>query len=117
MEEIFVNTFIPGSILLETNSKNGIHFYENGSQLYVLANANIVGPITKDLKEEIVTNVKDLSKAIKFVSLYEQQTDLVENIDSIIWGTYVWFADAPKHYIHYDDNPSPSSFQPVRTFQ
>jgi hypothetical protein len=112
MEEIFVNTFIPSSILLETYSMNGIHLYEDDARLYVLANVNTVGQINKELKEEIVASVKQLCKPIKFVSMYEQQADFVEDVDSIIWGTYVWFANAPEHYIHYDENASPSSLQP-----
>jgi len=110
MEEIFLDNFIPGSILVETNSNNGIHIYENGSVLYVLANTNTIGPINKEIKEEIVRSIKHLCKSIKFISLYEKQTDFLD-VDRIMWGTYVWFADAPTHYIHYDDNPSASTLQ------
>ncbi|MBL7701707.1 MAG: hypothetical protein JNM14_05625 [Ferruginibacter sp.] len=100
MKNIFVEEFIPGAKLLRTNSSKGIHVYEINSELFALVNVGEIGCVTETLKQKIMQSV---NKPIKCVSLFRKKTDFTAPED-IAWNTYVWFADNPKHYIHFEAN-------------
>ena len=104
MEHIFIQSFIPKATILPFDIGKGINCYQSDDAIFVLANASLGGLITKKIKEKAIKKLKYLDKHHIYVSIYNKRDDFNEAL-KIAWGTYVWFADAPKHTIHFDDNP------------
>ncbi len=104
MEQIFIQSFIPNASILECNIGKGIHCYKNDDVIFVLANAVLGGPITKKIKEKAIKILNSFNKQLICVSIYNKKDDFFEAL-KVAWGSYIWFADTPKHTIHFDDNP------------
>ena len=105
MNRLFVKSMIPKANLLDVPLGKFIYCYEYNNSIYVLVDAAGVGQITVQLKVSIAQNLISFSKLILYVSLFERRLDF-NNPEEIAWGSYVWFADAPKHYVHFEDKPS-----------
>lgn len=105
MNQLFIKSMIPEANLLDVSLGKCIHCYEYNNSIYVLADAAGVGQITHQLKENIAQNLISFSKPILYFSLFKNKIDF-NNPEEIAWGSYVWFADAPKHYVHFEDKPS-----------
>lgn len=104
MEQIFIQAFIPNASILKCSIGKGIHCYQKGDAIFVLANSAIGQPITKRRKDKAIEMLTHYGKRLICVSLFNKKSDLSEAAE-IAWGSYVWFADNPKHSIHFDDNP------------
>jgi BsuBI/PstI restriction endonuclease domain len=106
MKKLFIKSYIPQATILDINMGDGIYFYEANNSIFVLVNTSISGLITKELKVTIDLKLKHLLQPIVYVNMFNSKADYIKVTDAIIWGTYAWFADNPKHYIHFDDKPS-----------
>lgn len=102
MEIFFVQRFIPHSKLLKEKSGNGINIYENNIELFALIDVDKVGPATEKLKQQILQSE---NKSVKCVSLFKNRNDFADSED-VAWGTYVWFADSPDHFVYFEENSS-----------
>jgi hypothetical protein len=101
----FLNSFIPDATILNIDIGEGIYYYEHQNSIYVLVDVAVIGLITQDLKEEIAKKLENSVKSILYFSMFENRLHFAKS-GEIVWGTYAWFANEPKHYIHFDDHPS-----------
>lgn len=106
MEQLFLKTYVSDANTLNIKFNTGISFFEKLGRIYVLANTNITSCINEELKRLIYKKIYSLGKPIVYISMFENKKDFGESVESIAWGTYVWFEDHPNHYIHFDESPS-----------
>ncbi len=104
MENIFIQSFVPNASILECNIGKGIHCYQNDDAIFVSANTALGGLITKKMRERAIKILNSFDKPLICVSIYNKKVEFLE-ASKVAWGSYVWFADTPKHTIHFDDNP------------
>lgn len=101
---MFLYNPFPNASILECNIGKGIHCYQTDGVTFVLANAVLGGLITKKIKEKAIKELESFGKQLLCVSVYNKKDDFLE-ASKVAWGSYVWFADTPKHTIYFDDNP------------
>jgi hypothetical protein len=106
MKTLFIKSHIPQATLLNINMGGGIYFYKANNSIFVLVNTSVAGLITQELKVSIDLKLKHLLQPVIYVNMFKYKADYIKVADTIIWGTYAWFADNPKHYIHFDDKPT-----------
>ncbi len=104
MEHIFIQLFIPNANILECNLGKGIHCYQTNNAIFVLANADLGGLITEKIKEKAIKKLNSFDRRLIYVSICNKKEDFFK-VSRVAWGSYVSFADTPKHTIHFDDNP------------
>lgn len=101
----FLKSFIPDATVLNIDIGEGIYYYEHQNSIYVLVNVAVIGFITQDLKEKIAKKLESFVKPILYFSMFKNRLHFAK-AGEIVWGTYAWFPNEPKHYIHFDDHPS-----------
>lgn len=105
MKSLFIKSYIPNAHTLDINLGSGIDCYEDDNLIYVLVNTTVNGVITEELKNFINLKLVFFSKHIFYISMFKSKVNFVQSDKEIAWGTYAWFEDAPKHYIHFDNDP------------
>ena len=104
IEQIFVDSIIPNARFNDLQFGNGIQCYEYNETIYVLVNTEISGLITPGVKNEMDKKLKSISKPVLYISMFKERAGFTQP-DEIAWDSYVWFADAPKHFIHFEEKP------------
>lgn len=105
MKSLFIKSYIPNAHKLSINLGSSIDCYENNDLIYVLVNSMVNGPITEELKDWIKLKLDSYTNDIFYVSMFKSKFNFAQSDKEIAWGTYAWFEDAPKHYIHFDNDP------------
>ena len=106
MESLFIKSYIPDSTMLKIDLGNGIHLHEDNNSIYFLADALVVGLITENFKRKAHSKLINLIKPVIYVTMFDSKVSFAKSKQNVAWGTYVWFADNPNHYIHFDNSPS-----------
>jgi len=102
MKSIFIKTFIPNGKKIAVEKCTGVSFYEFNNAIYVLADTSKSGLITRVLKSSLDSKLHDFLKPVYYINMFNRREELSNINDEILFGTFAWFKDSPRNYIHFD---------------
>lgn len=77
---------------------------KEGATFYLISIGNEFGNLTEQIRYLLERLIPDKNTTKIFVTIYGTQDEFL-NPETVSWGSFVWFADEPAHFIHYDENP------------